>query len=61
MMLEERKLLCPYSCDDIKPKRYIYGSWTMHKDVEPLHGPCKHILCLISIICMPIQIFAYHR
>ena len=44
-LLKERKLLCPYSCDYIQPKRYVYGSWTMHKDVEPLHGPCKEILC----------------
>ena len=44
-LLKERKLLCPYSCDDIKTTRYIYGSWTMHKDVEPLNGPCKEIFC----------------
>ena len=40
-LLKERKLLCPYSCDYIKPKRYAYGSWTMHKDFELLHRPCK--------------------
>ena len=40
-LLKDRKLLCPYSCDYIQSKRYIYGSWTMNKDVEPLHGPCK--------------------
>ena len=63
------KIVMSFFCDDIKPKRYLYGSWTMHKDVEPLHGPCKEIFCPpckhivfpISIVCMPIQIFAYHR
>ena len=40
-LLKEIKLLCAYSCDYIQPKRYVYGSWTMHKYVEPFHGPCK--------------------